>query len=358
VKRLLLLLGFIFSMAFAADVALAPLASGLDKPDYVVQEPGGPLLVAVQKGYVYAIKNGKLQLWLDVSSKVSCCGERGLLGLAFHPGYRRNHRFFINYTDHRGRTVVEEYQNGKPAGIVLTIKQPYANHNGGHLAFGPDGYLYIGTGDGGSNGDPRQYAQNPGSLLGKMLRIDVDHGKPYAIPPDNPFVQEPKYRPEIWALGLRQPWRYSFDRKTGDLYIGDIGQTNWEEVDFVPAPPGDNGGLNFGWNIMEGKHCFKPARNCQRAGLTLPVIEYSHQEGCAIIGGYVYRGKALPGLQGSYIYGDYCKGTIWAARWDGGWKTRLLLRSKLQISSFGEDESGELYVVDYRGGVYKLVAAR
>ncbi len=334
------------------------MATGLDKPNYVTQEPGGPLLIVSQKGKVFSLQNGELHPWLDVSKKVSCCGERGLLGLAFHPQYARNHRFFINYTDRRGRTVVEEYQNGQPAGTIMVIKQPYANHNGGHLAFGPDGYLYIGTGDGGSNGDPRGFAQNPKSLLGKMLRIDVDHGKPYAIPPDNPFVHEPRYKPEIWAVGLHQPWRYSFDRQTGDLYIGDVGQSNWEEVDFVPAPPSENGGINFGWNIMEGSRCFKPAKNCRQAGLTTPIIEYGHGQGCAIVGGYVYRGQELPDLQGAYIFGDHCKGTIWAARWQDGWQTSLLLRSKLQVSSFGEDNAGELYVVDYRGAVYKLVPAR
>jgi len=358
VKRLLLFISILSSFTLAAKVALKPVVSGLEKPNYLTQEPGGPLIVLSQKGQIYALRNNNLLRWLDISKKVSCCGERGLLGIAFHPQYGKNHRFFINYTDRRGRTVVEEYRSGKPVQIILTIKQPYANHNGGHLAFGPDGYLYIGTGDGGSKGDPRQLAQNPSSLLGKMLRIDVDHGKPYAIPADNPFTNNPRYKPEIWALGLRQPWRYSFDRQTGDLYIGDIGQDNWQEIDFVPAPPGDNGGLNFGWNIMEGNHCFKPPKNCRQAGLTTPIVEYDRQSGCAVIGGYVYRGQAIPELQGAYIFGDHCQGTIWAARWKSGWKTDLLLNSKLQISSFGEDGAGELYVVDYQGGVYKLVPAR
>ncbi|WP_457636866.1 PQQ-dependent sugar dehydrogenase [Oceanithermus sp.] len=357
-KRLIFLSGFLTTLALAASVALQPIAKGIDKPVYLTQEPDGPLLIVSQKGKIFAVNGNRLSLWLDVSKKISCCGERGLLGMAFHPGYPGNHRFFLNYTDRRGRTVIEEYRNKKPYKTLLVIKQPYANHNGGHLAFGPDGYLYIGTGDGGSNGDPRQLAQNPGSLLGKMLRIDVDHGNPYSIPADNPFVHDPKYRPEIWAIGFRQPWRYSFDRETGDLFIGDIGQSAWEEIDFVPTPPGDNGGLNFGWNIMEGDHCFKPAKNCRQAGLTPPIIEYSHQQGCMVVGGYVYRGKAIPELRGSYIFGDFCKGIIWSAYWQDGWKTSLLLRSKLQISSFGQDAAGELYVVDYRGAVYKLVPAR
>lgn len=353
-----MLLGLLTSLALAQKVVLAPLATGIDKPIYVTQEPGGPLLIVSQKGQIFSLQKGKLNLWLDVSKKISCCSERGLLGLAFHPQYLKNHRFFINYTDHRGRTIVEEYKNGQSVGVVIAIKQPYANHNGGHLAFGPDGYLYIGTGDGGSNGDPHQLAQNPGSLLGKMLRIDIDRGKPYGIPADNPFIQEPKFKPEIWALGFRQPWRYSFDKQTGDFYIGDIGQGNWEEIDFIPAPPGENGGLNFGWSIMEGNHCFRPAKNCRQAGLTPPIIEYSHQQGCMVIGGYVYRGQAIPELQGSYIFGDFCKGAIWAARWQNGWRTSMLLGGNLQISSFGQDDAGELYVVDYRGTIYKLVPAR
>ncbi len=359
-KKSMLVFTFIFfySLAFAASVALLPVASGVEKPVFVTQEPGGPLLIVGQEGQVYALQNKHLRLWLDISKNVSCCDERGLLGLAFHPGYARNRRFFLVYTDRRGSTVVEEYRGGKPFRKVLTIRQPYANHNGGGMAFGPDGYLYVATGDGGSNGDPRRFAQNPHSLLGKILRLDVDHGNPYAIPDDNPFVDNPAYRPEIWALGLRQPWRLSFDRESGDLYLGDQGQSNWEEVDFVPGPPADNGGHNFGWNVMEGNHCFKPAQNCKQAGLTLPILEYSHKQGCAVIGGYVYRGQAIPSLAGSYLFGDRCRGLIWAARWQKGWKTTLLLNSKLEISSFGQDQAGELYVVDYKGSVYKLVPAR
>jgi len=358
VKRLTFLIGFLLAFAPAANVSLRLVASGIDKPDYVTQEPGGPLLILSQKGTIFALTKNELSPWLDLKDKVSCCGERGLLGLAFHPQYTDNRRFFVNYTDRRGRTVVEEYRNKKPYKILLAIKQPYANHNGGNIAFGPDGYLYIGTGDGGSNGDPKRLAQNPKSLLGKMLRIDVDHGNPYAIPADNPFVHDPSYKPEIWALGLRQPWRYSFDRQTGDLYIGDIGQGNWNEIDFVPAPPGENGGLNFGWSIMEGNHCFKPAKNCKRAGLTPPIIEYGRQQGCAVIGGYVYRGKAIPSLVGVYIFGDHCTGNIWTAYWQGKWKTDLLLQTKLKISSFGEDANGELLITDYQGSVYRLVPAR
>ncbi|WP_293172269.1 PQQ-dependent sugar dehydrogenase [Oceanithermus sp.] len=353
----LLVLG---TLALAQPVALQPVVSQLDKPLYLTQEPGGPLLVVTQRGQVFFVDaKGRAQPWLDLRKKVSCCGERGLLGLAFHPNYAKNHRFFVNYTDRRGRTVIEEYRNQQPYRVLLTIKQPYANHNGGHLAFGPDGYLYIGTGDGGSAGDPQRNAQNPASLLGKMLRIDVDRGNPYAIPEDNPFVDNPKYRPEIWALGLRNPWRYSFDRATGDLFIADVGQNRWEEVDFVPAPMNTSGGWNFGWNVMEGNHCFKPPKNCRRAGLVPPILEYGHDQGCSITGGYVYRGQAIPELVGAYLFGDYCSGTIWTARWENGaWTSQVLLRTKLKISSFGEDAAGELYVVDYGGTVYRIVPAR
>ena len=359
-KRLGWVLLALTTLALAQPVALQPVVSQLDKPVYLTQEPGGPLLVVSQRGRIFFVDaKGRAQPWLDLHKKISCCGERGLLGLAFHPDYAKNHRFFVNYTDRKGRTVIEEYRDKQPYRVVLTIKQPYANHNGGHLAFGPDGYLYIGTGDGGSAGDPQRNAQNPARLLGKMLRIDVDHGDPYAIPEDNPFVDNPKYRPEIWALGLRNPWRYSFDRATGDLFIADVGQNRWEEVNYVPAPMGTSGGWNFGWNIMEGNHCFKPPKGCRRAGLVPPILEYGHDQGCSITGGYVYRGQAIPELVGAYLYGDYCSGTIWTARWeDGAWKSQVLLRTKLKISSFGEDAAGELYVVDYRGTVYRLTPAR
>ncbi len=357
-------LGWIFlaliTLALAQPAALRPVIDQLEKPLYLTQEPGGPLLVLTQRGRIVSVDaKGRRRLWLDLHKKVSCCGERGLLGLAFHPQYKKNHRFFLNYTDRRGRTVIEEYRGGRSYRVLLTIPQPYANHNGGHLAFGHDGYLYVGTGDGGSAGDPQENAQNPASLLGKMLRLDVDHGDPYAVPDDNPFVDDPKYRPEVWALGLRNPWRYSFDRATGDLFIADVGQNRWQEVNYVPAPMGTSGGWNFGWNVMEGNHCFKPPKNCRRVGLAPPILEYGHDQGCSVTGGYVYRGRAIQALTGKYIFGDFCSGTIWTALWkNGAWKSRVLLRTKLKISSFGEDAAGEIYVVDYRGAVYELVPAR
>jgi glucose/arabinose dehydrogenase len=243
------------------------------------------------------------------------------------------------------------------ARTVLSQPQPYANHNGGHLAFGPDGYLYIGLGDGGSANDPQGNGQNLATLLGKLLRINVDGGEPYAIPADNPFRERQGARAEIWGYGLRNPWRYSFDRATGDLYIADVGQSAWEEIDVQPA--GSPGGENYGWNLMEGAHC-RPGAACDPSGLTLPVTEYGRSMGCSVTGGYVYRGTAQPGLIGAYVYGDYCSGRIWrlARGADGSWKSTELLQARgVQVSSFGEDESGELYLTSLgEGSVYRLVA--
>ncbi len=323
-----------------AQVALLPVARGLERPLGVVQEPGGGLLVLLQAGRVVELSSGRV--WLDVSDRVGCCGERGLLGLAFHPGYPQDPRFYLNYTNKRGDTEVWEYRDKRPARRLLYLDQPFANHNGGHLAFGPDGLLYVGTGDGGGQGDPLDHAQDRKSLFGKMLRFDV---------------RAPDPAPEVWALGLRNPWRYSFDRETGHLYIADVGQDAWEEVNFVPR--GEGRGWNFGWNVMEGRHCFSSAEGCDRRGLVLPVLEYGHDEGCSVTGGYVYRGAAIPALIGKYIFGDFCSGRVWVGvRAGGRWTRRLLLKTNARIASFGEDDAGELYLVDYRGSVFKLVPAR
>lgn len=240
----------------------------------------------------------------------------------------------------------------------MIVQQPFANHNGGMIAFGPDGALYIGRGDGGGRGDPDSRAQNPEDLLGKILRLDVNQGKPYAIPADNPYASGGGRR-EIYAIGLRNPWRFSFDRETGSLWVADVGQDAWEEVDLVVR------GGNYGWRVMEGRHCFLPKIDCDKPGLQLPVLEYGHEAGrCSITGGYVYRGSSQPALKGLYVYGDYCSGDIFAARLEGGAHPRViegpevLLRSGLRISSFGEDEAGELYVVDHGGGVYRLESSR
>lgn len=351
-------------------------ASGLSQPLDLTAPPGDTARVFVveKTGAIRILKNGAVQStpFLDLSARVSSGGEQGLLGLAFHPQYAANGKFYVNYTDLSGDTHIVEFaasadpDRASPAGReLLFVKQPYANHNGGGLAFGPDGYLYIGLGDGGSAGDPQGRAQNPDSLLGKLLRIDVNATDPaagtqYAIPPGNPFRGRAGYRPEIWDLGLRNPWRFSFDRATGDLYIGDVGQNLWEEVDVEPR---GTGGRNYGWNTMEGNHCYGAAR-CDATGLTPPVLEYGHGPGCSITGGYVYRGTALAGLQGVYFYGDYCAGFVRSFRIAGGaisderdWtgSLRAALGGALSsLSSFGQDARGELYILLLGGEVYRI----
>jgi glucose/arabinose dehydrogenase len=273
----------------------------------------------------------------------------------------------VYYTNRNGDNNLARYQvssdpdRADPASgiVLLTIPHPtFANHNGGQLQFGPDGYLYIGTGDGGSGGDPNNNAQNLNQLLGKILRIDVDHGLPYSIPTSNPFAQTAGARGEIWAYGVRNPWRFSFDRMTGDLWIGDVGQDAFEEVDFQPAT--SIGGENYGWRKMEGQHCYNPTSNCVDAGVTFPLLEYSHAGGaCSISGGYRYRGTQIPSLQGAYLYGDYCSGVIWKGTQIGtSWISNTLLTTTLRISAFGEDISGELYVMDVAKGIVYKIAPR
>jgi glucose/arabinose dehydrogenase len=360
-----------------AAVTFEQVVSGLTRPLFVTHagDGSGRLFLVEQGGVIAVIAEGQRlnQPFLDVSGLISPEAtrsggytERGLLGLAFHPDYAENGRFFINYTDGNGNTVVAEYQvsaddpnvaDANSARTIFTAQQPYSNHNGGHLAFGPDGFLYIGFGDGGSQGDPQNNAQNMASPLGKILRIDVDaEGAPYAVPEDNPFVGAEGALPEIWALGLRNPWRFSFDRETGDLWIGDVGGSAWEEVNFQAADwPG---GANYGWNRMEGMHetGFGPVP----AEHILPVAEYSHAEGISISGGYVYRGEAIPALQGVYLFGDFGSGRIWSLvpNGDGTFAAQVFIAgSGMTISSFGQDEAGELYVVDYQGALYRFAPA-
>jgi uncharacterized protein (TIGR03437 family) len=313
----------------------------------------GRLFLVQQNGVVRTLNNGVLSAtaFLDIRAKTTGSGERGLLGLAFPPGFAQKRRFYVDYTDLNGDTVIAQYRmtaGGDTADaasevVLMTIAQPFSNHNGGQVRFGPDGYLYIAMGDGGSGGDPMGNGQNLGVLLGKILRIDVESepGKVH-IPPDNPFVNRAGARGEIWAYGVRNPWRYSFDRATGDLWIADVGQDSYEEVDFQPA--GSKGGQNYGWNQMEGMHCYQSG--CRMDGLTLPVAEYTHAVGgCSITGGFVYRGVRSPGMRGMYLYGDYCSGKIWALERQGGvWSNRLVLSSGFTITTFGEDEAGEMYV--------------
>ena len=350
------------------SLALTLVASDLQSPTGIVNagDSSGRLFLLEQPGRIRVVADGELlaQPFLDISREITSGGEQGLLGLAFHPDYAHSGRFFINYTDENGDSVVSRFTVSSddpnladPGSEVelLRVPQPFPNHNGGGLAFGPDGYLYISLGDGGAGGDPLENGQNLSTLLGTLLRIDVDNGDPYAIPPGNPFVDDSATRPEIWAYGLRNPWRFSFDRETGDLWIADVGQNMWEEINFQGAE--SSGGENYGWNVMEGAHCFEPAQGCETDGLEVPVLEYDHDQGCSVTGGYRYRGSEIGGLQGTYVFGDYCSGQIWGASESGeGWATVPLLSSELRISAFGEDEAGELYVADLgAGNIYRIV---
>ncbi len=376
-----LLLGMLFFVGLLApqdaqaetpwpEIQLTPVASGFTNPVHVTHagDGSGRLFVVEQAGRIWVIRNGSVRLndpFLDISDRVLSGSERGLLSVAFAPNFAQTGHFYVNYTDQQGDTRVARYQvtsnpdvaDPNSEQVILAVDQPYSNHNGGQLAFGPDGYLYIGMGDGGSGGDPDGNGQNLGTLLGALLRIDVETGSPvtYTVPADNPFVGNPNARGEIWAYGLRNPWRFSFDTATGDLYIGDVGQNKWEEIDFQPAS--SSGGENYGWNIMEGNHCYGSG-SCDSSGLVLPVAEYGHSDGhCSVTGGHVYRGGTYRRMQGLYFYGDYCSGGIWGLRRNGsGWESQFLLDSNLDfgISSFGLDEEGNLLVVDHNGTIYKM----
>jgi hypothetical protein len=345
------------------------IADGFDLPLHVTHagDGSGRLFVVEQRGRIKIVRNGIVAstAFLDITGRVTCCGETGLLSVAFPPGYASKGYFYVDYTatiNNQLKSVVARYHvTGNPdvadpnsEEVLLTVDQPFSNHNGGQLAFGPDGFLYISLGDGGSGGDPGNRAQNQGELLGKILRIDVESGvAPYAVPLSNPFVGVSGYRPEIWALGLRNPWRLSFDRATGDLWIGDVGQNAWEEIDFQRVT--SRGGENYGWNVMEGAHCYN-ASTCNQTGLTLPIAEYDHTVGCSVTGGRVHRNATEAALDGIYFFGDYCSGRIWGLRPNGaGWQVRLLLDTPFNISSFGEDEAGSLYFTDLAGGsLYRL----
>ena len=351
--------------ATAPKIVLKLISDALDRPVYATHagDDSGRLFVVEKAGQIVILRGGQpvAEPFLDISDRVGSSGsEQGLLSVAFHPQFKQNGRLFVDYTDRSGDTVISQFQSeGDRADpnsekVLLHIDQPYPNHNGGLVLFGPDGYLYIGMGDGGSGGDPQGNGQNRKSLLGKLLRIDVDNGDPYAIPPDNPWPSGDQARPEIWAYGLRNPWRFSFDRTTKALYIADVGQNQYEEIDRQPA--GSHGGANYGWNTMEGEHCFRGG-SCDSAGLVAPIAEYDHSLGCSITGGYVYRGAAFPRLQGLYFFGDYCSGRIWALDSEASppAEPHELLRSRSNISSFGEDQAGELYLTDLGGRLYQVV---
>lgn len=344
----------------ATKVRLDTFLVGASQPVALVSAPGDParrLFVVEKTGTVRAVRNGRLgAVLLDYTKQVSRGSEQGLLGLAFHPEFAGNGKLYINYTDLGGDTRVVELRLSSPLADavershraeLLFVDQPYANHNGGHLVFGPDGKLYVGLGDGGGAGDPHKHGQNPSSLLGKMLRLDVDHPGP----------------PEILQLGLRNPWRYSFDRARGDLYLGDVGQNKYEEIDVVGKD--SLSGRNFGWNVLEGLHCFN-GFSCKAERYTAPAIEYSHKDGCSVTGGHVYRGRAIPELDGMYFYSDFCTGLLRSFRWQDGkvrdhwdWKKALDPQGKLkQVSSFAEDSDGELYVLSLEGVIFKLGPAQ
>jgi glucose/arabinose dehydrogenase len=319
-----------------------------------------------QPGRIRIVENGTLlpTPFLTIPS-LTVGGERGLLSMAFHPRYAQNGFFYVNYTDARGDTRVERYRvsadrnRADPASaqLVIGIAQPYSNHNGGLVAFGPDGKLYVGMGDGGGGGDPDENGQDPTELLGKMLRLDVDAAAPYAIPADNPFAGRTDRRPEIWAMGLRNPWRFSWDRTANLLFVADVGQNRLEEINVVPA---GQGGLNYGWDVMEGTDCFEPRDGCDRAGLTLPAAEYTHADGCSVTGGFIYRGQDIPALRGHYFYADYCAGWIRSFRYANGAATDPRtwdVPSVGNVTSFGEDARGELYVLSADGTVHRITAA-
>lgn len=363
------MVGMITAPVGAASVALEPAFGGLafERPVGLYPVPGfeGRWFLLEKGGRVIAIRESggaaETEVVLDIRDRVDAGpNEAGLLGLAFHPDYPENGKVFISYT-RDGNPLVSyisrfESDAGGPIRAdseqtVLTIDQPFGNHNGGNVAFGPDGYLYAGFGDGGAGGDPHENGQDTHTLLGAMLRIDVVNASPYGIPPDNPFADGEGGRPELYAWGLRNPWRWSFDPATRRLWAGDVGQDHWEEVNIVIK------GGNYGWNIREGSHCFE-GDVCPSQGLIPPVTEYSHGEGCSVTGGYVYRGEAIGGLEGQYLFADFCSGTVWSLRQvtEDSWNRTVLLNSGLAVSSFARGPDGEVYLLDYgAGGIHKLV---
>lgn len=353
--------------------ALRLVASGLTTPILVTAPPGDSRLFIVEKnGRIRIVANGVLRSepFLDLRGRVSTGSEQGLLGLAFHPDFATTRLFHVNFTDLQGTTRVVAFRasgnDPDQADLtsereVLAVAQPFGNHNGGHLLYGPDGMLYIGMGDGGSGGDPQGNGQNSGTLLGSLLRFQVNPGDgSLTVPNDNPFIGQVGARPELWSIGLRNPWRFAFDPANGDLYIGDVGQSAREEVNVATAASGGGRGLNFGWKIMEGSGCFAPASGCNTSGLTLPVLEYSHAEGCSITGGVVYRGNAVAMLAGHYLYADFCAGWVRSFRLVGGAVQNATTWPALAppgggVTSFGVDAAGEAYLMTSGGSVYQVV---
>lgn len=355
----------------ATQYVLEEVAGGFSSPLYVTHagDKSGRMFVLEQTGRVWIMQDDvRLETpFIDLSGvasqdRLNGYSERGLLGLAFHPEYAENGQFYVNYTDADGTTRIVNYSvsvddpnlaDMESARELMSIAQPYPNHNGGHMAFGPDGFLYISVGDGGSAGDPLEAGQNPSTLLGTILRIDVDdftEDRPYAIPEDNPFFTNPAIAPEVWAYGLRNAWRFSFDRATGDLYIADVGQQQTEEVNFQPAD--SLGGENYGWDVFEGDVFYEGWQGIEPIETVMPIATYNHNVGCSITGGYTYRGELVEELTAAYLYSDYCSGRIWAAYRDeaGTWNSGMIMSAGGGVSSFGEDEAGELYALLYDAG--------
>ena len=396
-KIILLIIPFIL-FAEERNLSSVLIADGYKKPVFITSYPNNAKLLYIveQAGLIKIINDGKKlsRPFFDINKRVVNPNrpgdERGLLGFAFHPNHTNNGKFYINYMDNDGNTIISEFSTNselradhKSERIILKLKQPYGNHNGGDIQFGPDGYLYISIGDGGKAGDPLNAGQDLSSLFGKIIRIDIEQ-KPYGIPKSNPFFGQKDKREEIWAWGLRNVWRFSFDKQTGDKYLADVGQNKWEEVNFEPAS--SKGGLNYGWRIMEANHCYDPKENCPTEGLIKPIIEYPNDanhpafafriieelsfsetdvEGCSVTGGYVYRGQRIKSMQGQYIFGDYCSGNIWTLKVVNGKAINFKNRTEeinigggeftTYISSFGQDSDGEIYIIDYNGGIYKLI---
>ena len=397
-KKIILLIIPFLLFAEEKNLSSVLIADGYKKPVFITSYPNNAKLLYIveQAGLIKIINDGKKlsRPFFDINKRVVNPNrpgdERGLLGFAFHPNHTNNGKFYINYMDNDGNTIVSEFStnselraNHKSERIILKLKQPYGNHNGGDIQFGPDGYLYISIGDGGKAGDPLNAGQDLSSLFGKIIRIDIEQ-KPYGIPKSNPFFGQKDKREEIWAWGLRNVWRFSFDKQTGDKYLADVGQNKWEEVNFEPAS--SKGGLNYGWRIMEANHCYDPKENCPTEGLIKPIIEYPNDanhpafafriieelsfsetdvEGCSVTGGYVYRGQKIKSMQGQYIFGDYCSGNIWTLKVVNGKAINFKNRTEeinigggeftTYISSFGQDSDGEIYIIDYNGGIYKLI---
>ncbi len=365
-----ILLATLSAYFIAMDVLAVELeryVGGLDSPILLTHsgDSSNRIFVVEKTGkiFTYSHLGKEKHLFLDVEPLITTRGnEQGLLSISFHPNYSENGYLFLFYTATNGDNTLARLTIQPPDAkqinletleVLIAQEDPASNHNGGMLAFGKDGYLYLGLGDGGRGGDPWNNAQNLETLLGKMIRIDVNQPNGYSIPETNPFLGEANILPEIWAYGLRNPWRHSFDRQTGDLWIADVGQNKWEEIHWQSSS--SQGGENYGWRLMEGNHCYLPKKDCEIDGLIKPVAEYAHQYGCSITGGYVYRGNKIKQLYGKYIFGDFCAGTIWFVDQESDFEIQKLMDTELKISSFGEDAEGGLYVLDYQGSIFKIV---